>query len=87
MKTFKTFNEELTSNLTNTTGAMKNVFSGKGIGEIKANLKSGKINIGDIKNFANSDEAKNIPFKLLSGFLKDASKMVDTATTKVNKLK
>ena len=87
MKTFKQFTEQNKFNTTNTKDALKNVFSGKGFGELKQKVKGGDINIGDMKNFANSDEAKNIPFKVLSGFLKDTSKMVEKATTKVNDLK
>ena len=87
MKTFQQFQEQLKDKFTNTTDAMKNVFTGKGFGGLQQKLKSGEFNIKDMKNFANSDEAKDIPFKVLSGFLKDTSKMVDKATTKVNDLK
>ena len=87
MKTFSQFQEQFKDKFTNTTDAMKNVFTGKGIGGLQQKIKSGEFNIKDMKNFAKSDEAKNIPLKVLSGFLKDTSKMVDKATIKVNDLK
>ena len=59
MKTFRQFMEQNKLNTTNTQNALKNVFSGKGVGELTQKVKSGEINIGDMKNLANSDELKS----------------------------
>ena len=83
MKTFSKLKEEL-ERFKNTKDVVKGVFSGKGIGEIKADMQSGKIDIGKLKKFANSSEAQSIPFKLLQGVLQDTSKIVDSAQNKVN---
>ena len=83
MKTFSKLKEEI-ERFKNTKDVIKGVFSGKGIGEIKADMQSGKIDIGKFKKFANSSEAQSIPFKLLQGVLQDTSKIVDSAQNKVN---
>ena len=48
MKTFSKLKEEL-NRFKNTKEVVKGVFSGKGIGEIKQDMQSGKINIGKFK--------------------------------------
>ena len=53
MKTFSKLKEEI-ERFKNTKDVVKGVFSGKGIGEIKADMQSGKIDIGKLKKFANS---------------------------------
>ena len=73
MKTFKQFTEENKLNTTNTQNALKNVFSGKGVGELTQKVKSGEINIGDMKNLANSDELKSGLEGLVQSVGKDAN--------------
>ena len=45
MKTFQQFQEQATDRFKNTKDVIQGVFSGKGIGEIKADMQSGKIDI------------------------------------------
>ena len=73
MKTFRQFMEQNKLNTTNTQNALKNVFSGKGVGELTQKVKSGEINIGDMKNLANSDELKNGLEGLVQSVGKDAN--------------
>ncbi len=60
-------------NTSNTKEALKNVFSGKGIGELKQKLKSGEINIGDMEKVVKSDELKSGLEGLVQGVGKDAN--------------
>ena len=84
MKTFQQFQEQATDRFKNTKDVIQGVFSGKGIGEIKQDMESGKINIGKFKKLTSSKEIQDIPLKVLQGLLQDTSKMVDSAQTKVN---
>ena len=83
MKTFSKLKEEI-DRFKNTKDVVKGVFSGKGIGEIRQDVQSGKINIGKFKKLTSSKEIQDIPLKVLQGLLQDTSKMVDSAQTKVN---
>ena len=83
MKTFSKLKEEL-NRFKNTKEVVKGVFSGKGIGEIKQDMQSGKINIGKFKKLTSSKEFQDIPLKVLQGLLQDTSKIVDSAQNKVN---
>ena len=77
MKTFYQFMEQSKLNLdkrfTNTTDAVKGVFTGKNVGELMQKVKSGEINIGDMKNLANSDELKSGLEGLVQSVGKDAN--------------
>ena len=86
MKSFQQFQEELKDKFTNTTSAMNNIFSGQGLGQLQQKVRSGEFNIKDIKDFAKSKEANEIPLKFLQGLLKDGSKIIDQKTNKVNTL-
>ena len=83
MKTFSKLKEEI-DRFKNTKDVVKGVFSGKGIGEIRQDVQSGKINIGKFKKLTSSKEIQDVPLKVLQGLLQDTSKMVDSAQTKVN---
>ena len=83
MKTFSKLKEEI-DRFKNTKEVVKGVFSGKGVGEIKQDMQSGKINIGKFKKLTSSKEFQDVPLKLLQGLLQDTSKIVDSAQTKVN---
>ena len=87
MKTFKQFTEQNKLNTTNTKDALKNVFSGKGFGELTQKLKSGEINIGDMKKVANSDELKSGLENLVQGVGKDANINVTKFLRKVENFK
>ena len=84
MKTFQQFQEQATDRFKNTKDVIQGVFSGKGIGEIKQDMESGKINIGKFKKLTSSKEIQDIPLKVLQGLLQDTSKIVDSAQNKVN---
>ena len=73
MKTFKQFTEENKQNTSNTKEALKNVFSGKNFGQLQQKAQGGEINIGDMKNLANSDELKSGLEGLVQSVGKDAN--------------
>ena len=77
MKTFYQFMEQSKLNLdkrfTNTTDAVKNVFTGKDATQIQNDLKTGKINIDQLKNFANSKELQGGIENVVQSFGKDAN--------------
>ena len=73
MKSFRQFMEQNKLNTSNTKEALRNVFSGKGIGELTQKLKSGEINIGDMEKVVKSDELKSGLEGLVQGVGKDAN--------------
>ena len=87
MKTFRQFMEQNKLNTTNTQNALKNVFSGKGVGELTQKVKSGEINIGDMKNLANSDELKSGLENVVQGIGKDANINVTQFLKKIENFK
>ena len=93
MKTFNQFMEQSQSRLnldkkfTNTTDALKGVFTGKNVGELMQKVKSGEINIGDMKNLANSDELKSGLEGLVQSVGKDANINVTKFLKKVENFK
>ena len=87
MKTFRQFMEQNKLNTTNTQNALKNVFSGKGVGELTQKVKSGEINIGDMKNLANSDELKSGLEGLVQSVGKDANINVTQFLKKIENFK
>ena len=91
MKTFHQFMEQSKLNLdkrfTNTTDAIKNVFSGKGVGELTQKVKSGEINIGDMKKVVQSDEVKGGLEGIVQGLGKDANISVTKFLKKVENFK
>ena len=60
-------------NTSNTKEALKNVFSGKDIGELQQKLKSGEINIGDMEKVVKSDEVRTGIEGVVQGVGKDAN--------------
>ena len=87
MKTFKQFTEENKLNTSNTKEALKNVFTGKNVGELMQKVKSGEINIGDMKNLANSDELKSGLEGLVQSVGKDANINVTKFLKKIENFK
>ena len=91
MKTFHQFMEQSKLNLdkrfTNTNDAVKNVFTGKDATQIQNDLKSGKINIDQMKNFANSKELQDGIENVVQSFGKDASMGLTKFLKKVENFK
>ena len=93
MKTFNQFMEQSQSRLnldkkfTNTTDALKGVFTGKDATQIQNDLKSGKINIDQMKNFANSKELQDGIENVVQSFGKDASMGLTKFLKKVENFK
>ena len=73
MKSFRQFMEQNKLNTSNTKEALKNVFSGKDIGELQQKLKSGEINIGDMEKVVKSDEVRTGIEGVVQGVGKDAN--------------
>ena len=60
-------------NTSNTKEALRNVFSGKGIGELQQKVSKGEFNIKDLEKVAKSDELKSGLEGLVQGVGKDAN--------------
>ena len=77
MKTFYQFMEQSKLNLdkrfTNTTDALKNVFTGKDATQLQNDVKSGNISIDQLRKLGNSKEFQGDIEKVVQGFGKDAS--------------
>ena len=91
MKTFHQFMEQSKLNLdkrfTNTTDAVKGVFTGKNVGELMQKVKSGEINIGDMKKVVQSDEVKGGLENVVQSIGKDANINVTKFLKKVENFK
>ena len=93
MKTFNQFMEQSQSRLnldkkfTNTTDALKGVFTGKDATQIQNDLKTGKINIDQLKNFANSKELKGGIENVVQSFGKDANMSLNKLFNKLQDFK
>ena len=93
MKTFNQFMEQSQSRLnldkkfTNTTDALKGVFTGKDATQIQNDLKTGKINIDQLKNFANSKELQGGIENVVQSFGKDANMSLTKFLKKVENFK
>ena len=91
MKTFHQFMEQSKLNLdkrfTNTTDAVKGVFTGKDATQIKNDIESGKINIDKLKNFANSKELQGGLENVVQSIGKDANINVTKFLKKVENFK
>ncbi len=93
MKTFNQFMEQSQSRLnldkkfTNTTDALKGVFTGKDATQIQNDLRTGKINIDQLKNFANSKELQGGIENVVQSFGKDANMSLTKFFNKVQDFK
>ena len=74
-------------NTSNTKEALKNVFSGKDIGELQQKLKSGEINIGDMEKVVKSDEVRTGIEGVVQGVGKDANINVTKFLKKIENFK
>ena len=87
MKTFQQFMEQNKLNTSNTKEALKNVFTGKNVGELMQKVKSGEINIGDMKKVVQSDEVKGGLENVVQSIGKDANINVTKFLKKVENFK
>ena len=87
MKSFRQFMEQNKLNTSNTKEALKNVFSGKDIGELQQKLKSGEINIGDMEKVVKSGEVKTGLENVVQGIGKDANINVTKFLKKIENFK
>ena len=87
MKTFQQFMEQNKLNTSNTKEALRNVFSGKGIGELTQKVKSGEINIGDMEKVVKSGEVKTGLENVVQGIGKDANINVTKFLKKIENFK
>ena len=87
MKTFRQFMEQNNLNTSNTNEALKNVFTGKNVGELMQKVKSGEINIGDMKKVVQSDEVKGGLENVVQSIGKDANINVTKFLKKVENFK
>ena len=91
MKTFYQFMEQSKLNLDkrfiNTNDAVKNVFTGKDATQIQNDLKTGKINVDQLKNFANSKELQGGIENVVQSFGKDANMSLTKFFNKVQDFK
>ena len=79
MKTFQQFDEDTKRIKEFGNTLMKN----KGVQNIKKNLESGKIDINQIKNFAQSDDAKNLKNTAINTLLDVGQSYLNKAKSKV----
>ena len=77
----------LDKRFTNTNDAVKNVFTGKDATQIQNDLKSGKLNIDQLKNFANSKELQGGIENVVQSFGKDASMSLNKLFNKLQDFK
>ena len=78
MKTFKQFAEgaEKIKELIN---------NNKGLQKVRSSVESGNININDLRNFASSDDAKNLGKNVINTFLDIGQSQLNKTRKKVNK--
>ena len=78
MKTFKQFAEgaEKIKELIN---------NNKGLQKVRSSVESGNININDLKNFASSDDAKNLGKNVINTFLDIGQSQLNKTRKRVNK--
>ena len=78
MKTFKQFAEgaEKIKELMN---------NNKGLQKVRSSVESGNININDLRNFASSDDAKNLGKNVINTFLDIGQSQLNKTRKRVNK--
>ena len=80
MKTYTQFQEDMNKFMKDT--VMKN----KGVQNIRKSLESGKIDINQLKNFAKSDDAKNLRNTAINTLLKVGQNKLDKLKTKASSM-
>ena len=91
MKTFHQFMEQSKLNLdkrfTNTTDAIKNVFTGKDATQLRNDVESGKISIDQLRKIGNSKEFQGGIENVVQSLGKDASMGLTKFLKKVENFK
>ena len=81
MKTYTQFQEDMNKFMKDT--VMKN----KGVQNIRKSLESGKIDINQLKNFAKSDDVKNLKNTAINTLLNVGQSYLNKAKESANKKK
>ena len=80
MKTYTQFQEDMNKFMKDT------VMNNPGVKKITTDLKQGNININNLKNFAKSDDAKNLKNTAINMFLKVGQNKLDKLKTKASSM-
>ena len=78
MKTFNQFAEDAEK----IKGLINN---NKGLQKVRSSVESGNININDLRNFATSDDAKNLRKNVINTFLDIGQSQLNKTRKRVNK--
>ena len=81
MKTYTQFQEDMNKFMKDT------VMNNPGVKKITTDLKQGNININNLKNFAKSDDAKNLRNTAINTLLKVGQNKLDKLKTKASNMK
>ena len=81
MKTYTQFQEDMNKFMKDT------VMNNPGVKKITTDLKQGNININNLKNFAKSDDAKNLRNTAINTLLKVGQNKLDKLKTKASSMK
>ena len=79
MKTYTQFQEDMNK-------FMKDAMNNPGVKKITTDLKQGNININNLKNFAKSDDAKNLKNTAINMLLKVGQNKLDKLKTKASSM-
>tara|TARA_Y100000766_G_scaffold76763_1_gene65045 strand:- start:98 stop:343 length:246 start_codon:yes stop_codon:yes gene_type:complete len=80
MKTYTQFQEDMNKFMKDT------VMNNPGVKKITTDLKQGNININNLKNFAKSDDAKNLKNTAINMLLKVGQNKLDKLKTKASSM-
>ena len=80
MKTYTQFQEDMNKFMKDT------VMNNPGVKKITTDLKQGNININNLKNFAKSDDAKNLRNTAINTLLKVGQNKLDKLKTKASSM-
>ena len=80
MKTYTQFQEDMNKFMKDT------VMNNPGVKKITTDLKQGNININNLKNFAKSDDAKNLKNTAINMLLKVGQNKLDKLKTKASNM-
>tara|TARA_B100001109_G_scaffold206600_1_gene173782 strand:+ start:213 stop:458 length:246 start_codon:yes stop_codon:yes gene_type:complete len=80
MKTYTQFQEDMNKFMKDT------VMNNPGVKKITTDLKQGNININNLKNFAKSDDAKNLRNTAINMLLKVGQNKLDKLKTKASNM-
>ena len=80
MKTYTQFQEDMNKFMKDT------VMNNPGVKKITTDLKQGNININNLKNFAKSDDAKNLKSTAINMLLKVGQNKLDKLKTKASNM-